>query len=145
MQAVKRNADRFPQDFVFQLSKEEVARFGSRSQIVTLNNKAESEVLISRRGQNIKYLPYAFTEQGVAMLSTVLRSKRAIQVNIEIMRTFVKLRRILSAHKALAHKLAELEKKYDGQFKIVFDAIRGLMTPAESQRRRIGFHVEKDR
>jgi phage regulator Rha-like protein len=105
-----------------------------RSQIVTL-----------KRGQHIKYRPYAFTEHGILMLSSVLNSKRAIKVNIEIMRTFVRLRRILASNKELAKRLDELEKKYDAQFKIVFDAIRKLMTPPEAQtpKKRIGFLVEE--
>lgn len=100
-----------------------------RSQIVTLAS-----------GKNVKYLPYAFTEQGVAMLSGVLRSRRAIQVNVAIMRAFVKLREILAAHKDLARKLDEMEKKYDSQFKVVFEAIRALMTlPEQKPKGRIGF------
>jgi hypothetical protein len=96
--------------------------------------------LILKRGQNIKYLPYAFTEQGVAMLSSVLHSVRAIHVNIEIMRAFVRLRQMLASHTELSHKLAALEKKYDKQFKVVFDAIRELMTPLEPKKKRpIGF------
>jgi len=89
-----------------------------------------------------RYPPYAFTEQGVAMLSSVLKSKRAIQVNIEIMRTFVKLRRMLASHEELARKLAALERKYDAQFKVVFDAIRELMKPPEPKQRKIGFKRE---
>ncbi len=96
-----------------------------------------------KRGANVKYLPYAFTEQGVAMLSSVLRSARAVQVNIEIMRAFVRLRRMLSSHASLARKLAALEKKYDAQFKVVFDAIRELMTPPASPGRAIGFGAAK--
>ena len=126
--AVKRNIDRFPTDFMFQLTKEEYQVL--RSQIVTLKGG---------RGQHRKYLPYAFTEQGVAMLSSVLRSKRAVQVNIEIMRTFVRLRQMLASHAELARKLAALEKRYDAQFKIVFDAIRELMAPQKPKRRLIGF------
>ena len=96
--------------------------------------------MILESGRNIKYLPFAFTEQGVAMLSSVLHSERAVRVNIEIMRAFVQLRQILSSHADLARKLAALEKKYDTQFKIVFDAIRELMAPPEpSRKRRIGF------
>ena len=125
-QAVKRNIKRFPGDFMFQLDIQEVR--DSRSQIVTL-----------KRGQNIKYRPYAFTEQGILMLSSVLNSERAVQVNIEIMRAFVRLRQILASHKDLAKKLEELEKKYDAQFKVVFDAIRELMAPLPPQPRRIGF------
>jgi hypothetical protein len=105
VQAVKRNTERFPEDFMFQLSDEE----------------------------------FAFTEQGVAMLSTVLRSARAIEVNIAIMRTFVQLRSMLASNAELAAKLARLEKKYDAQFKVLFDAIRQLMTPPAKARRRIGF------
>ena len=140
-QAVKRHADRFPEDFMFQLTMEEariwweqVRAFRLRSQIVTL-----------KRGQHIKYRPYAFTEHGILMLSSVLNSKRAVQVNIEIMRTFVHLRKLLASHADLARKLDALEKKYDAQFKIVFDAIRQLMAPQEPERpkRRIGFLVEE--
>ena len=125
-QAVKRNIKRFPGDFMLQLDIQEVR--DSRSQIVTL-----------KRGQNIKYRPYAFTEHGILMLSSVLNSERAVQVNIEIMRAFVRLRQILASHKDLAKKLEELEKKYDAQFKVVFDAIRELMAPSPPQPRRIGF------
>ena len=128
VQAVRRNLGRFPEDFMFQLSKEEVDFL--RSQIVTLKRG---------RGQHSKYLPYAFTEQGVAMLSSVLRSPRAIQVNIEIMRAFVRLRQMLASHAELARKLDALEQKYDAQFKAVFDAIRQLMAPPEPKRRPIGF------
>lgn len=126
-QAVKRNINRFPEDFMFQLTKEEESL---RSQIVTLKNG---------RGHHRKYLPYAFTEQGVAMLSSVLNSERAVQVNIAIMRTFVKLREMIVSHKDLARRLDALEKKYDAQFKVVFDAIRQLMTPPVKARKRIGY------
>ncbi|MGA2516830.1 MAG: ORF6N domain-containing protein [Thermodesulfobacteriota bacterium] len=139
-QAVKRHKDRFPEDFMFQLTIEEariwwteVRGGGLRSQIVTL-----------KRGQHIKYRPYAFTEHGILMLSSVLNSKTAIKVNIEIMRAFVRLRRILASHADLARKLEALEKKYDAQFKIVFDAIRQLMAPPEPKRRPIGFRVKED-
>jgi hypothetical protein len=140
-QAVKRHKDRFPEDFMFQLTMEEakiwwteVKGGGLRSQIVTL-----------KRGQHIKYRPYAFTEHGILMLSSVLNSERAVQVNIEIMRAFVRLRRILASHAELARKLDALEKKYDAQFKIVFDAIRQLMKPPESKKRPIGFLVEESK
>ena len=127
LQAVKRNPDRFPGDFMFQLEKQELARL--RSQFVTSNGRG------GRR-----YAPYAFTEQGVAMLSSVLRSRRAVLVNVEIMRTFVRLRGILAANVDLARKLAALESKYDTQFKVVFDAIRELMAPPPLKRRKpIGF------
>jgi len=95
------------------------------------------------RGQHRKYLPFAFTEQGVAMLSSVLRSKRAIQVNIEIMRAFVRLRQMLASNAELARKLDALERKYDAQFKVVFDAIRQLMTPPEPNKRKIGFLIKE--
>ena len=133
-QAVKRNIERFPADFMFQLSWDEVER--SRSQFVTLNVHTGSQV---RRGRNVKFLPYGFTEQGVAMLSSVLRSKRAVQVNVEIMRTFVRLRAMMGNNRDLARRLNSLEAKYDRQFKVVFDAIRELMTPVSTPRRKIGF------
>ena len=126
VQAVKRNIERFPQDFMFQLSQEEFAYL--RSQIVTSSDWG------GRR-----YPPYAFTEQGVAMLSSVLRSPRAIHVNIEIMRVFIRLRQMLASNVELAWKLDALERKYDAQFKVVFDAIRQLMAPPEPKRRAIGF------
>jgi len=128
VQAVKRNIDRFPDDFMFQLNKEEFADL--RSQSVT-----------SRQWGGRRYPPYAFTEQGVAMLSSVLKSKKAVQVNIEIIRTFVKLRQLLSTHVTLARKLKQLENKYDSQFKVVFDAIRQLMEPPVKKTKKIGFEV----
>jgi len=126
MQAVKRNIERFPSDFMFMLTNQEFMNL--KSQIVT-----------SSWGGIRRANPYAFTEQGVAMLSSVLRSKRAVQVNIAIMRAFVKLREMLLTHKDLARKLANLENKYDTQFKIVFDAIRQLMIPTVPKKERIGF------
>ena len=113
---------------MFQLSREETDFL--RSQIVTLK---------MGRGQHRKYLPYVFTEQGVAMLSSVLRSSRAIQVDIEIMRAFIRLRQMLASHAELARKFDALEKKYDAQFKEVFEAIRQLMAPPEPKQRAIGF------
>lgn len=128
-QAVKRNVERFPGDFMFQLTESEAGSL--RSQNVTLKN---------RRGQHRKYLPYVFTEQGVAMLSSVLRSRRAVLVNIEIMRAFLRLRTLLAAHADLAQKLDILERRYDKQFRVVFDAIRELMKPpSETGKRPIGF------
>jgi len=125
---------------MFQLTSEEARAL--RSQIVTLENGRAGG---SKRGKHIKYLPYAFTEQGVAMLSSVLRSKRAIQVNIAIMRAFVKLRNILSTHKKLAYKLQELESRienHDKEIKSIFEVIRQLMTPAPGKKRIIdGFRV----
>ncbi len=129
---VRRNITRFPEDFMFQLRKEE--HDSLRSHFGTL-----------KRGGHSKYFPYVFTEQGVAMLSSVLNSERAIQVNIAIMRTFVKLREMLLTHKDLARKLSDIEKKYDSQFKVVFDAIRQLMTPPEPKKRKIGFEVRESR
>jgi hypothetical protein len=129
-QAVMRNRERFPDDFMFQLSMDELEIL--KSQIVT-----------SSWG-GVRTPPYAFTEQGVAMLSSVLHSPRAVQVNIEIMRAFVRLRQMLASNTELARKLAALENKYDRQFKVVFDAIRQLMSPAATQRREIGFHVKRE-
>lgn len=134
VQAVRRNIARFPDDFMFHLSPQEVACL--RSQIVTLEG----------RGKHAKYPPYAFTEQGVAMLSSVLRSERAIRVNVAIMRAFVKLRETLAAHREMAVKLADLERKlesHDSEIQALFDAIRELMQPPDPPRREIGFHVRE--
>jgi hypothetical protein len=143
-QAVARNASRFPSDFKFRLTAKEADSL--RSQSVILKNHAGNNLLRSqtvtldrRRGRHRKYLPNAFTEQGVAMLSSVLRSSRAVRVNIEIMRTFVQLRRMLGANEELTRKLDVLERKYDGQFHVVFEAIRQLMAPSQRPRRSIGF------
>ncbi|WP_423908259.1 ORF6N domain-containing protein [Candidatus Spongiihabitans sp.] len=140
VQAVKRNIERFPADFMFQLSKEEFDRL--RSQTVISNQAPavlRSQIVTSKRGGR-RYPPYAFTEQGVAMLSSVLRSKRAVQVNVEIMRAFVRLRQMLASNKKLAQQLNDLEQKYDAQFKMVFEAIRELMIPPDSTKKRpIGF------
>jgi hypothetical protein len=130
IQAVKRNNERFPVDFMFQLTDGEFQNL-------------KSQIVISSWGGPRRSTPYAFTEQGVAMLSSVLRSRRAIQVNIAIMRAFVKLREILSAHKELAQKLNELEQKierHDEEIVAIFEAIRQLMAPSPAQpRRKIGF------
>ena len=126
LQAVKRNIERFPTDFMFQLTRDEFKIL--RSHFVT-----------SSEWGGRRYPPYAFTEHGIAMLSSVLNSTRAIQVNIEIMRAFVKLRRILSSNAELAKELEALEKKYDAKFRVVFDAIRQLMAPPKTKRHRIGF------
>jgi len=131
LQAVSRNQKRFPEDFMFQLSKEEYEFL--RSQIV-----------ISKKGRGgRRYLAYVFTEQGVAMLSSVLRSERAVQVKIEIMRAFVRLQELVATHKDLARKLEALEKRYEAQFKVVFDAIRELMARPEPRKRKIGFLVKE--
>lgn len=133
-QAVRRNLERFPADFMFRLTWDDVER--SRSQIVTLNEAAARR----SRGSNVKYLPYAFTEQGVAMLSSVLKGRRAAQANVEIMRAFVRLRALIGHNRELARRIDLLESKYDRQFKVVFDAIRELMTPpVPAPKRRIGF------
>lgn len=125
LQSVKRNMARFPADFTFVLTRQEFTIL--RSQIVT-----------SSWGGR-RTLPYAFTEQGVAMLSSVLRSERAIAVNIQIMRTFVRIRRMISNNEGLSRRLDALEEKYDGQFKVVFDAIRQIMRPPNPKRNPIGF------
>ena len=185
-QAVKRNLDRFPEDFMFQLTEEEVeilrSQFATprsadaalRSQSVTLdapNLKSQSVTskdaedslrsqiatlktddsifqsgTSSGRGQHRKYLPYAFTEQGVAMLSSVLRSPRAVEVNIAIMRTFVQLRRLMDSNALLAEKIEKLERKYaehDQQFQLVFDAIKQLIQTPDPPKRQIGFHTRE--
>jgi hypothetical protein len=135
VQAVKRNLERFPPDFVFQLTEQQLRTL--RSQIVTLD---EEDNPSQGRGKYAKYMPYAFTEQGVAMLSSVLKSKQAVQVNVEIMRAFVRLRDLIGHNRDLARRMDVLESRYDRQFKVVFDAIRELMTPpAPAPKRRIGF------
>ena len=126
-QAVKRNLERFPGDFMFQLNEDEFRNW--RSQIVTS--------IGDRKG--LRYAPMAFTEQGVAMLSSVLNSKRAILVNIQIIRTFVKLRELLATNEALRKKIEIMEKKYDQKFKIVFDVIKRLLTVEEKPKKKIGF------
>jgi len=134
IQAVKRNIERFPDDFMFRLNQKELEQW--RSQFVMSNPGAK---------MSLRRPPYAFTEQGVAMLSSVLRSKQAVGVNIQIMRTFVKLRRVLSSQKDLARKLDALETRYDEQFAVVFDAIRKLMEPPPlPKKRRIGFILHPD-
>ena len=129
-QAVKRNRSRFPDDFMFVLNARELESL--RSQFVTLK---------TGRGRHRKYLPYVFTEQGVAMLSSVLRSPRAVRVNIEIMRAFVRLRRVLESNADFSKKLDALERKCDAQFNVVFEAIRELMAPPLTSRKRIGFRI----
>ncbi len=124
--AVRRNIERFPEDFIFQLSKDEY-------------DSLRFQFGIIKKGQHSKYLPQAFTQEGIAMLSGVLNSKRAIQVNIQIMRTFTKLRVMLSTHKELKQKIETMERKYDKQFKIVFDALRKLIEPPEKPKGKIGF------
>lgn len=132
-QAVRRNIKRFPDDFMFVLSNKEFTDW--RSQFVT--SKSDK--------MGLRYAPMAFTEQGVAMLSSVLNSEGAIEVNIQIMRAFVRLRQMLLSHADLARKLKELEQKYDSQFKIVFDAIRALMAEEKKPKRNIGFVAKENR
>lgn len=129
---VRRNITRFPEDFMFQLRKEEY-------------DSLRSHFGALKRDEHSKYFPYVFTGQGVAMLSSALNSGQAIQVNIAIMRAFVKLREMLLTHKDLARKLSDMEKKYDAQFKVVFDAIRQLMAPPATKSTKIGFKREADK
>ena len=131
VQAVQRNRERFPDDFMFQLTGEEF-------------DHLRSQTVISGGRGGRRYPPYAFTEQGVAMLSSVLRSKRAVQVNIEIMRAFVRLREMLATNRDLARRLDELEERYDAQFKLVFDAMRQLMAPPAPSTRRLGFPTRSE-
>jgi hypothetical protein len=135
VQAVKRNLDRFPEDFMFRLTEEELEAL-----------RSQNVILKGSRGEHVKYVPYAFTQEGVAMLSSVLKSKRAAKVNIAIMRAFVKLRELMSTHKELARRIDELESKYNAQFKVVFNSIRDLINakPKElpivpSKKKPIGF------
>lgn len=128
-QAVRRNPERFPDDFMFQLTADE-------------NNSLISQSVTSNARGGSRFRPYAFTEQGVAMLSSVLRSPRAVQVNVEIMRTFVRLRQMLASNAALAAKLDRLEQRYDAQFRVVFQAIRNLMVDKVHKRPPIGFLTE---
>jgi hypothetical protein len=128
--AVRRNSYRFPPDFMFELSKEEY-------------ESLRSQFGILKRGEHSKYSPMVFTEQGVVMLSSILNSRQAIEVNIMVMRAFVNLRWMVSSNKALLRKLEEMEKKYDAQFKIVFEAIRQLMAPVIKPKRKIGFDLKE--
>jgi hypothetical protein len=127
-QQVKRNLERFPEDFMFELTQEE-------------NTALRSQIVILNRGQHSKYLPFAFTEQGIAMLSSVLNSSKAIEVNIQIMRTFVQLRKIASNYQDLVYKIEELEKKYDHNFKLVFKLINELINPPAPARNPIGYKI----
>lgn len=139
-QAVRRNLARFPEDFMLQLSWDEVEMLKNRLGLPSPQaSNSRSQIVILKQGRNIKYRPYAFTEYGVAMLSSVLKSERAIQANIEIMRTFGKLRKMIFNHAELAQKITKLESRYDAQFKAVFDAIRQLMEPPAPAKRKIGF------
>jgi len=131
-QAVRRNINRFPVDFMFQLT-------------VAEEESLRSQIVISNEGRGgRRYLPYAFTEHGALMLANVLNSERAAQTSVQVVRAFVKLRQLLASNAELARKLAAMEKKYDAQFKVVFDAIRQLMSPPAKPKREIGFHVKYD-
>jgi len=154
--AVKRNSDRFPDDFMFQLTDEEWENlrfhFGTSSLESDLSCQfGSSKTEENSRSQNVtsrpwggrRSLPYVFTEQGVAMLSSVLKSERAVKVNIEIMRAFVRLREMIASNRELSKRLDELEQKYDSQFRVVFDAIRQLMTPPVRETRKIGFRKDR--
>ena len=134
-QAVRRHAERFPPDFMFQLTMEETRAWW----LEFTANRLRSQIVTLKRGQHLKYRPHAFTEHGILMLSSVLNSERAIQVNIEIMRSFVKLRQLLASNAELSRRLDDLESNYDRQFKFVFDAIRQLMPPLLRGRKQIGF------
>jgi len=141
-QAVRRNRQRFPDDFMFSLSKQEISRM---SQIVT--SASRSQIVTLKRGFNIKYPPHAFTEHGILMLSSVLRSERAVQVNIIIMRAFVRMRRLLSSHKKILDRLNELEKKTvenKADIQVIFEAIRKMLIVEQKPKRRIGFALGKD-
>lgn len=131
-QAVKRNFDRFPKDFMFQLSKTEFKKW--KSQFVTSIGDT----------MGLRKIPFAFTEHGILMLSSVLRSKKAVQINIQIMRTFIELRKMLASNEGLRHKIELLEQKYDYQFKIVFSVIEDFIHPKEKPKPKIGFHTTEN-
>ncbi len=140
-QAVKRNLDRFPVDFMFQLTPEEWARMRSKIVTSSLENTAMRSQIVTASRRNVGALPYAFTEQGIAMLSSVLRSQRAVEVNIAIMRTFVQLRRLMDSNRDLARRIDALEARYDEQFSQVFDAIKQLIAEDKTRKAKppIGF------
>jgi ORF6N domain len=154
-QAVKRNRERFPDDFMFQLTTEEVLSLRSQTVTSSLQDTEKQKIMknwsqivtSSPKHRGTKYRPYAFTEEGIAMLSSVLKSKRAVKVNIAIMRAFVKLRSLLETNRELARKFSELERrvdKYDEEIAAILEAIRQLMAPPEKPRREIGFHVREN-
>ncbi len=150
-QAVKRNGDRFPDDFVFQLTREEVAHLRSQfatSSVQDIDRKSvtpnRSQIVTgSQKHRDRRFLPYAFTEHGAIMAAAVLNSPQAVQMSLFVVRAFVKMRDVLVGHRDLARKIEDLEKKYDGQFQMVFEAIRQLMTTPEKPRKRIGFGVRE--
>jgi hypothetical protein len=139
-QAAQRNLDRFPEDFMFQLSKAETEEWQHLKRL-----RSQNVILKKGRGTHRKYQPYAFTEHGILMLSSVLKSQRAVQVNIQIMRTFVRLRQMFTSNEKLVERLDELEENYDAKFKIVFSAVRQLMNPKAVKRKPIGFHPRTGR
>jgi ORF6N domain-containing protein len=129
IQALKRNSRRFPADFVFQLTKGEL-------------DSLRSQIVISKGRGGRRSLPYAFTEHGAIMAANVLNSERAVEASVQVVRAFVRLRQMVISNQELARKVEELEKRYDAQFKIVFDAIKALMKPPEPKRKQIGFHAK---
>lgn len=139
-QAVKRNSERFPDSFMFQLTPMEAEV--SRSQIVTLKRGALGALKQDGRGSNIKYLPYVFTEHGALMLSAVLKSPTATQMSVRIIEAFVKMRQLISSNADLEKKIRELERKYDGQFRVVFQALHSIASPVTKKKPRIGFTPE---
>ena len=141
-QQVRRNQERFPGDFMFELTKKEFKNW--KAQIVNINDPSlRSQIVTSKKGGS-RYLPYVFTEQGVAMLSSVLRSKKAIQSNIQIIRTFTKLREMLLSHKQLREKIEKMETKYDQKFKTIFQVIKKLIQEKMSlPQKEIGFKIKK--
>jgi hypothetical protein len=140
-EAVKRNRERFPSDFAFRLTRPEVARL--RSQFVTSNREPMRSQFATASKRNVRFLPYAFTEHGAIMAATVLNSPQAVQMSLFVVRAFVRMRDTLGSHRELARNLGELEKRYDTQFKVVFEAIRQLMRVPEPPRKQIGFHVRE--
>jgi hypothetical protein len=140
-EAVKRNRDRFPTDFAFQLTRQEVAHL--KSQFATSGRGFMRSQFATASKRNVRFLPYAFTEHGAIMAATVLNSPQAVQMSLFVVRAFVKMRDVLGSHRELTRKLEELEKTYDAQFKVVFDAIRQLMRAPEPPRKQIGFHVRE--
>jgi leucyl aminopeptidase len=139
-QAVKRNAERFPDDFAFRLSPEEAADFLRIRKVSAIKKENRSQAVTgSQKHRDPRNLPYAFTEHGALMAANILRSQRAVEMSVFVVRAFVRLRQLLASNAELARKLNVLEKKYDAQFKVVFDAIRQLMEPPKTKRRRIGF------
>ena len=132
--AVRRNFQRFPDDFLFQLTEEEMVHLA--------NSEVRFQIGTLQKGQHFRYAPYAFTEQGIAMLSSVLHSERAILVNIQIIRTFTKLRELMASNKELREKIEQLEQKYDEQFQAVFEIIKRLIDQEEEPKPLIGFRVD---